>query len=34
VTAPLPPHMRATWRFFGFAEETEGDPFAELGARE
>src|SRR5512147_569964 len=20
VTAPLPPHMRATWRFFGFAE--------------
>ncbi|MBK8176122.1 MAG: RluA family pseudouridine synthase [Rhodospirillales bacterium] len=20
VTAPLPPHMRATWRFFGFSE--------------
>jgi len=30
VTAPLPPHMAATWRFFGFAETTQGDPFAEL----
>ncbi|HUK10444.1 MAG TPA: RluA family pseudouridine synthase [Stellaceae bacterium] len=23
ITAPLPPHMKATWRFFGF-EESEG----------
>jgi 23S rRNA pseudouridine955/2504/2580 synthase len=30
VTAPLPPHMQATWNFFGFAADTEGDPFAEL----
>lgn len=29
VVAPLPPHMAATWRFFGFAEK-DGDPFAEL----
>src|SRR5579862_8509610 len=28
--APLPPHMRATWKFFGFAESDEADPFAEL----
>ena len=30
VTAPLPPHMQATWKFFGFAADTEGDPFAAL----
>jgi 23S rRNA pseudouridine955/2504/2580 synthase len=29
VTAPLPPHMRRTWEFFGFSEDIE-DPFAEL----
>ena len=29
VTAPLPPHMRRTWDFFGFAGDLE-DPFAEL----
>jgi 23S rRNA pseudouridine955/2504/2580 synthase len=30
VTAPLPPHMRETWAFFGFAETEEPDPFADL----
>ncbi len=30
VTAPLPPHMRETWAFFGFAEGDEADPFAGL----
>jgi 23S rRNA pseudouridine955/2504/2580 synthase len=30
ATAPLPPHMRATWKFFGFSSETEGDPFADF----
>jgi 23S rRNA pseudouridine955/2504/2580 synthase len=29
VTAPLPPHMRQSWEFFGFAPDIE-DPFAEL----
>ena len=29
VTAPLPPHMRRTWDFFGFPDEM-GDAFAEL----
>jgi 23S rRNA pseudouridine955/2504/2580 synthase len=29
VTAPLPPHMRGTWEFFGFPGNIE-DPFAEL----
>jgi 23S rRNA pseudouridine955/2504/2580 synthase len=29
VTAPLPPHMRHMWEFFGFAGE-DGDPFGEL----
>jgi len=29
VTAPLPPHMRRTWGFFGFPEDVE-DPFAGL----
>jgi 23S rRNA pseudouridine955/2504/2580 synthase len=29
VTAPLPPHMRRTWEFFGFPGEI-ADPFAEL----
>ena len=31
VTAPLPPHMRRMWEFFGFAGDA-GDPFAELGS--
>jgi 23S rRNA pseudouridine955/2504/2580 synthase len=30
VTAPLPPHMRASWEFFGFEESSERDPFAGL----
>jgi 23S rRNA pseudouridine955/2504/2580 synthase len=29
VTAPLPPHLRRTWEFFGFAGDAE-DPFADL----
>jgi 23S rRNA pseudouridine955/2504/2580 synthase len=29
ATAPLPAHMQATWRFFGFSEAI-ADPFAEL----
>jgi 23S rRNA pseudouridine955/2504/2580 synthase len=29
ITAPLPPHMRRTWDFFGFSGDVE-DPFAEL----
>jgi 23S rRNA pseudouridine955/2504/2580 synthase len=29
ATAPLPPHMLTTWRFFGFPEKIP-DPFAEL----
>ena len=27
VTAPLPPHMRQTWRFFGLDEEDDPDPW-------
>ena len=27
VIAPLPPHMIATWRLFGFDERAEADPF-------
>ncbi len=30
VIAPLPAHMRETWKFFGFAESDEPDPFAGL----
>lgn len=30
VTAPLPPHMRESWDFFGFEESSERDPFADL----
>jgi 23S rRNA pseudouridine955/2504/2580 synthase len=30
VTAPLPEHMRATWRFFGFDPDSRADPFAEI----
>jgi 23S rRNA pseudouridine955/2504/2580 synthase len=33
ATAPLPPHMKATWKFFGFSAETDGDPFAGLEAK-
>jgi 23S rRNA pseudouridine955/2504/2580 synthase len=29
VTAPLPPHMRESWKFFGFARDAE-DPFEAL----
>ena len=29
ATAPLPPHLRRTWEFFGFAGDVE-DPFADL----
>lgn len=31
VTAPLPPHLRATWAYFGFDREDDGDPFAAYG---
>ncbi len=27
VTAPLPPHMAMAWRFFGFEQGAESDPF-------
>jgi 23S rRNA pseudouridine955/2504/2580 synthase len=30
VTAPLPPHMRETQRFFGFNDSFDEDPFADL----
>lgn len=30
VTAPLPPHMRETWKSFGFSPRDDGDPFAEI----
>jgi 23S rRNA pseudouridine955/2504/2580 synthase len=30
VTAPLPPHMRQSWAFFGFDGNLAEDPFAEL----
>ena len=30
VTAPLPTHMRETWKFFGFEESDDADPFAEF----
>jgi len=30
VMAPLPPHMKETWQFFGFEESQERDPFADL----
>jgi 23S rRNA pseudouridine955/2504/2580 synthase len=30
VVAPLPPHMRATWSFFGFDPDRADDPMAEL----
>ncbi len=30
VVAPLPPHMRETWAFFGFDESEEADPFADM----
>jgi 23S rRNA pseudouridine955/2504/2580 synthase len=34
VTAPLPPHLRETWAFFGFGEGDDPDPFAGLAADE
>jgi 23S rRNA pseudouridine955/2504/2580 synthase len=30
VVAPLPPHMRETWKSFGFSQRDDGDPFAEI----
>ncbi len=36
IVAPLPPHMRETWRVLGFDPDRDGDPFAgedEQGAR-
>ena len=30
VMAPLPPHMRETWDFFGFEERQDPDPFVGL----
>ncbi|GGF29508.1 pseudouridine synthase [Aliidongia dinghuensis] len=30
VTAPLPAHMQATWKFFGFEPKPESDPFEDL----
>ncbi|HEY1504352.1 MAG TPA: RluA family pseudouridine synthase [Stellaceae bacterium] len=30
ITAPLPPHMRESWDFFGFEEASERDPFIDL----
>ena len=30
VQAPLPPHMKKSWKFFGFDTENDGDPFAEI----
>jgi len=32
VTAPLPPHMRRSWEFFGFADDIR-DSFADLELR-
>jgi 23S rRNA pseudouridine955/2504/2580 synthase len=32
VVAPLPAHMKETWKFFGFDEAEERDPFAGLVA--
>jgi 23S rRNA pseudouridine955/2504/2580 synthase len=34
VSAPLPPHMRETFAFFGFAESDERDPFEGLAPDE
>jgi 23S rRNA pseudouridine955/2504/2580 synthase len=34
VEAPLPPHMRETFAFFGFAESEDRDPFAGLADSE
>jgi len=30
VIAPLPPHMKRTWEFFGFDENDQRDPFADF----
>jgi 23S rRNA pseudouridine955/2504/2580 synthase len=32
VSAPLPPHMRETWKYFGFDAKNDGDPFAEIAS--
>jgi 23S rRNA pseudouridine955/2504/2580 synthase len=34
IVAPLPPHMKRTWKFFGFDESDERDPFAGFADRE
>jgi len=33
ITAPLPPHMRESWEFFGFPADAN-DPFGGLDAPE
>jgi 23S rRNA pseudouridine955/2504/2580 synthase len=33
VVAPLPAHMRETWKFFGFAESDDPEPFADLASQ-
>ena len=30
ITAPLPEHMRETWRLFGFDADDDSDPFADV----
>jgi 23S rRNA pseudouridine955/2504/2580 synthase len=32
VTAPLPVHMRETWKYFGFDAKNDGDPFREIAS--
>jgi 23S rRNA pseudouridine955/2504/2580 synthase len=32
VTAPLPAHMRETWKYFGFDARNDGDPFKEIAS--
>ncbi|MEE8273210.1 MAG: RluA family pseudouridine synthase [Alphaproteobacteria bacterium] len=31
IVAPLPPHMRETWRVLGFDPDRDGEPFADEG---
>jgi 23S rRNA pseudouridine955/2504/2580 synthase len=30
VTAPLPDHMQATWKYFGFSPNLRDDPFEDF----
>jgi 23S rRNA pseudouridine955/2504/2580 synthase len=32
VVAPLPAHMKETWKYFGFSAKNDGDPFAEIAS--